>query len=119
MSYYDDRMAEIAAQREQVAPDEPTATSEYRGLFGVLTLVGVGLCFTPVAVLGVGMVISFGILWLCAPVVEQAEVETIDETQATGDGLGPFIKTVLTMLFFGALAIVLAVGVMIIMMGGK
>ena len=116
MSYYDDRMAEIAAR--PCPHDEPTATSEQRGLFGVLTLVGIGLCFTPIAVLGVGMVLAFGLLWLCAPVVAKVEAERIEETRETG-GVGKFIQTVMLILFFGALALCLAVGAMLVMMGGK
>ena len=108
----------LTTQRTQVEQDEASATRSYRRLFGILTAVGACLCVTPLAVLGAGMVIAFGLLWLCAPVVATLEEETIEETRETGGGVGKFIQTVMLMLFLGALAIGLAVLVMAAMMGG-
>ena len=94
-------------------------TSSYRGLWGFLAIVGACLCVTPVALLGAGMVIAFGLLWLCSPVVEKLERETIEDARETGGGVGKFIKTVITMLFLGALAIGFSVLVMMVMLGDK
>jgi len=114
MSYYDESATRTAAQT-----DEATATGDSRSLWGWLAIAGVGLCFTPIIVLGVGMAISFGLLWLCAPVVETLEQETIEDVRETGGGVGKFIKTVAMMLCFGVVAIVLAVFVMLAMMEAR
>lgn len=103
---------------QATGPDEPTATGDSRGLWGWLAVLGILLCFTPVALLGVGMAIAFGLLWLCAPVVETLEQETIEDARETGGGVGKFIRTVLLMVFFGVMAIGLAVLVMLAMIGG-
>lgn len=113
MSYYDESATRTAAQT-----DEPTATGTHRGPWGFLAIVGACLCVTPAALLGAGMTIAFGLLWLCAPVVETLEQETIEDTRETGGGVGKFIKTVAMMLCFGVVAIVLAVFVMLAMIGG-
>lgn len=113
MSFYDESATRTSAQA-----DEATATGDSRSLWGWLAIAGVGLCFTPVALLGVGMAISFGLLWLCAPVVETLEQETIEDARATCGGVGKFIQTVMLMIFFGAVAIGLAVLVMLAMIGG-
>lgn len=94
-------------------------TKSYRGLWGFLAIVGACLCVTPVALLGTGMVIAFGLLWLCSPVVEKLEQETIEDTRETGGGVGKFIQTVMLMLFLGALAIGFAVLFMMVRIGGQ
>jgi len=114
MSYYD----ESATRTTTAQTDEATATGDSRSLWGWLAIAGVGLCFTPIIVLGVGMAISFGLLWLCAPVVETLEQETIEDVRETGGGVGKFIQTVMLMVFFGALAIGLALFVMLAVMTG-
>lgn len=111
-------MNHITTQRTQAEQNEASATGTNRSLWGWLTLAGIGLCFTPVSLLGVGMAISFGLLWLCAPVVETLEEECIEDTRETGGGVVKFIQTVMLMLFIGAVAIGLAVLVMVAMIGG-
>lgn len=98
--------------------DEQNVTRGYRGLFGTLAAVGACLCVTPLAVLGVGMVLAFGILWLCAPIVEQSESECIEDTRQSGDGTSAFWRTVGIMLIVGFLAILLGGGAMMAMIGG-
>lgn len=111
MSVYDESATRTATQT-----DEPTATGAHRGLWGLLAIVGACLCVTPLALLGVGLVIAFGLLWLCAPVAETLEEECIENTRETG-GVGKFIRAVAMMICFGAVAILLAVFVMLAMMG--
>ena len=108
----------LVSQHTQAEQDEATETGTNRSLWGWLTIIGIVLCFTPVALLGVGMAIAFGLLWLCAPVVETLEQETIEDTRETGGGVVKFIQTVMLMLFVGALAIGLAVLAMMVMLGG-
>ena len=98
--------------------NEPSVTRSYRTLWGFLAIVGACLCVTPVALLGAGMVIAFGLLWLCSPVVEKLERETIEEARETGGGVGKFVQTVMTMLFLGALAIGFAVLAMMVLLRG-
>lgn len=100
------------------ANHEQTVTSGYRDLFGLLAAVGACLCVTPAIVLGAGMFIAFGILWLCTPVVEQAERECIEETRQSGDGASAFWRTVGIMLIVGFFAILLGGGAMLAMLGG-
>lgn len=111
-------MTNAIQERTQAEQDEATTTGDSRSLWGWLTIVGIGLCFTPVALLGVGLAVSFGLLWLCAPVVETLEEECIEDARETGGGVVRFIQTVMTMLFIGALAIGLALAVMMVMLGG-
>lgn len=113
MSYYD----ESATRTTTTQANEPTVTGANRSLWGWLTIAGIGFCFTPIMLLGVGMTIAFGLLWLCAPVVETLEQETIEDARETGGGVGKFIQTVMLMIFFGALAIGMAILVMLAMLG--
>ena len=112
--YYDERIE----RGDRADTDERTVTSGYRSLFGGLAVTGLVLCATPAIVLGMGMVIAFGILWICTPVVEQAEQECIEETRNDGDGAGSFWRTVGIMLLIGFLAILLGGGAMLAMLNG-
>jgi len=109
---------EIRQARPQAGQDETTVTSGYRDLFGLLAAVGACLCVTPAIVLGIGMAIAFGLLWLCLPVVEQAEQECIEDTRQTDDGTSAFWRTVGIMLVIGFFAILLGGGAMLAMLGG-
>ena len=110
-------MNHISTQRTQAAQDESTVTRGYRDLFGLLAAVGACLCVTPAIVLGIGMAIAFGILWLCTPVVEEAERACIEETRQTGDGDGAFWRTVGIMLIVGFFAVLFGGGAMMAMLG--
>jgi len=110
-------MNHISTQRTQAAQGESTVTRGYRDLFGLLAAVGGCLYVTPAFVIGIGMTIAFGILWLCTPVVEEAERECIEETRQSGDGAGAFWRTVGIMLIVGFFAILLGGGAMLAALG--
>jgi hypothetical protein len=110
-------MNNITTQRTQAAQDESTVTSGYRDLFGLLAAVGACLCVTPAFVIGIGMAIAFGILWLFMPAVEEAEQDCIEETRQSGDGAGAFWRTVGIMLIVGFFAVLFGGGAMMAMLG--
>jgi flagellar basal body-associated protein FliL len=64
------------------------------------------------------MVVTFGLLWLCAPVVETVEAEMHQEARATRGGCSQLLLIAVLILVFGTLATGGGVGAML-MMGAK
>ena len=93
-----------------------STTSFVRGWGGLLFIVGVVACFTPVAPLGAVMAIVGAVMWLAAPANAERTQQMVDEA-GQGGGCGSGLAAVLFAVIVMALAGLLAVGAGVAMVG--
>ena len=108
-------MTTVTNRNETVTEDtdQDTATTTARGVAGLMAIVGIVWCFTPLAPLGAVVAIIGGVVWLLAPATEPSRQQMVDEVEAGGSGCGPALATVALIVVILALAGLLAFGVVV------
>ena len=108
-------MTTVTIRNETVTEDtdQDTATTTARGVAGLMAIVGIVWCLTPLAPLGAVMTIIGGVVWLLAPATEPSRQQMVAEVEAGGSGCGPALATVVMIIVIMALAGLLAFGAMV------
>ena len=108
-------MTTVTNRNETVTEDtdQDTATTTARGVAGLMAIVGIVWCFTPLAPLGAVVAIIGGVVWLLAPATEPSRQQMVAEVEAGGSGCGPALATVVMIIVIMALAGLLAFGAMV------
>ena len=108
-------MTTVTNRNETVTEDtdQDTATTTARGVAGLMAIVGIVWCFTPLAPLGAVVAIIGGVVWLLAPATEPSRQQMVDEVEAGGSGCGPALATVALIVVILALAGLAAFGVVV------
>ena len=103
-------MTTVTNRNETVTEDtdQDTATTTARGVAGLMAIVGIVWCFTPLAPLGAVVAIIGGVVWLLAPATEPARQQMVAEVESGGSGCGPALATVAMIVIILALAGLLA-----------
>ena len=106
-------MTTVTNRNETVTEDtdQDTATTTARGVAGLMAIVGIVWCFTPLAPLGAVVAIIGGVVWLLAPATEPSRAEMVVAVEAGGSGCGPALVTVALIVIVMALAGLAAFGV--------
>ena len=108
-------MTTVTNRNETVTEDtdQDTATTTARGVAGLMAIVGIVWCLTPLAPLGAVMTIIGGVVWLLAPATEPSRQQMVAEVEAGGSGCGPALATVALIVVIMALAGLAAFGVVV------
>ena len=108
-------MTTVTNRNETVTEDtdQDTATTTARGVAGLMAIVGIVWCWTPLAPLGAVLAIVGIVVWLLAPATEPSRQQMVDEVEAGGSGCGPALATVALIVVILALAGLAAFGVVV------
>ena len=108
-------MTTVTNRNETVTEDtdQDTATTTARGVAGLMAIVGIVWCWTPLAPLGAVLAIVGVVVWLLAPATEPSRQQMVDEVEAGGSGCGPALATVALIVVILALAGLAAFGVVV------